>query len=73
LAMSTIFSDSIHRQELSHIESLRYLQRKELTTEIEKKGWMLITFMGHPLGWVNVLQNRTNNYYPKELRILKDL
>jgi len=73
LAMSTIFSDSINRQELSHSESLRYLQRKELATEIEKKGWMLITFMGHPLGWVNVLQNRINNYYPKELRILKDL
>jgi NOL1/NOP2/fmu family ribosome biogenesis protein len=32
----------------------------------------LVKYQGHPLGWINVLQNRINNYYPKELRILKD-
>ncbi|MCH5597281.1 methyltransferase RsmF C-terminal domain-like protein [Niabella ginsengisoli] len=24
------------------------------------------------LGWMNALPNRINNYYPKELRILKN-
>ncbi|MBL7733585.1 MAG: hypothetical protein JNM88_20615, partial [Chitinophagaceae bacterium] len=35
-------------------------------------GWQTVSYNGHPLGWVNKLPNRINNYYPKELRILKE-
>jgi len=43
-----------------------------LNLQTNKKGWSLVTYLGHPLGWVNILPNRINNYYPKELRNLKD-
>jgi NOL1/NOP2/fmu family ribosome biogenesis protein len=36
-----------------------------------EKGWQAVSYKGFPLGWINGLGNRVNNYYPKELRILK--
>ena len=72
LAMSMITSESIGKITLDYSQAIQYLQRKELIIEIENKGWQLVTYQGFCLGWVNVLPNRINNYYPKELRILKD-
>jgi NOL1/NOP2/fmu family ribosome biogenesis protein len=72
LAMSTIMADAIQRTEVDFENAIKYLQRKELNVEIDHKGWQLITYQTHPLGWINSLSNRINNYYPKELRILKD-
>ena len=72
LAMSNIIVEAIPRFELDYEQAILYLQRKDLKLEIEAKGWQLVTYKQHPLGWVNVLPNRINNYYPKELRILKD-
>jgi NOL1/NOP2/fmu family ribosome biogenesis protein len=37
----------------------------------ETTGWQLTTFKNQALGWMNALSNRINNYYPKEMRILK--
>ncbi len=72
LAMSNMVADSIPRTELEKEQAIKYLQRKDLKIEATNKGWQLVTYKGHPLGWVNVLPNRINNYYPKELRILKE-
>lgn len=36
-------------------------------------GWQLVTWQDIPLGWQKHLGNRNNNYYPRHLRILKDL
>jgi 16S rRNA C967 or C1407 C5-methylase (RsmB/RsmF family)/NOL1/NOP2/fmu family ribosome biogenesis protein len=72
LAMSCIVADGIGRVELTREQAIRYLQRKELVIEASNKGWQLVTWFDQPLGWVNILPNRINNYYPKELRILKD-
>ncbi len=36
-----------------------------------KPGWTLVEYEGMKIGWIKVLQNRINNYYPKEMRILK--
>jgi 16S rRNA C967 or C1407 C5-methylase (RsmB/RsmF family)/NOL1/NOP2/fmu family ribosome biogenesis protein len=72
LAMSNLVADSINRMELDYQQSILYLQRKNMVFEPENKGWQLVTYQGHSLGWINVLANRVNNYYPKELRILKD-
>ncbi|HEY6063268.1 MAG TPA: Fmu (Sun) domain protein, partial [Chitinophagaceae bacterium] len=73
LAMSNGVTDSINRTELDHKQSIQYLQRRELNITPGNKGWQLVTYQGHPLGWINALPNRINNYYPKELRILKDI
>jgi NOL1/NOP2/fmu family ribosome biogenesis protein len=72
LAMSNIVSENVQAVELDYDNAIRYLKRKELNIEVDKKGWALVTYQDHPLGWVNILPNRINNYYPKELRILKD-
>ncbi len=72
LAMSRLVTAAIQRTELSYEQSIRYLQRKDLNTGLAGKGWQMVTYQGHPLGWINALPNRINNYYPKELRILKD-
>lgn len=72
LAMSLLVDPAIPSLEVEEADAIRYLQRKEMLVEAPAKGWHLVKYEGHSLGWVNVLSNRMNNYYPKELRILKD-
>jgi NOL1/NOP2/fmu family ribosome biogenesis protein len=72
MAMSNIIAEQVPAFELNYEQAIQYLKKKDLRIETDKKGWALVTFQQHPLGWVNVLANRVNNYYPKELRILKD-
>ena len=71
LAMSSLLGDGIEATELPYDEAIRYLQRQDLSTQFEGRGWQLVRYRGFNLGWVNVLPGRINNYYPKELRILK--
>jgi 16S rRNA C967 or C1407 C5-methylase (RsmB/RsmF family)/NOL1/NOP2/fmu family ribosome biogenesis protein len=73
LAMSSFVNDAIPHTELDYEAAIQYLKRKDFSPSAKKKGWMLVTYQGCNLGWVKVLANRINNYYPKELRILKDL
>lgn len=72
LALSGLISDQITSIELDLEEAIRYLQRKDLSITPPTKGWQLVKFQGYSLGWINALPGRINNYYPKELRILKD-
>jgi 16S rRNA C967 or C1407 C5-methylase (RsmB/RsmF family)/NOL1/NOP2/fmu family ribosome biogenesis protein len=73
LAMSNLISSTIERVELNHDQAINYLKKKDLKEVNEGKGWKLVTYKNYPLGWINVLSSRINNYYPKELRILKDI
>lgn len=73
LAMSEWVSTAVERTQLSYEKAIQYLQRKDLHTDTKTKGWQLASYSGNALGWMNVLQNRINNYYPKELRILKEM
>jgi 16S rRNA C967 or C1407 C5-methylase (RsmB/RsmF family)/NOL1/NOP2/fmu family ribosome biogenesis protein len=72
LAMSRLASSSIDIANFNYEQSIQYLQKKEIQAEISSRGWHLVNYEGHPLGWINVLPSRINNYYPKELRILKE-
>ncbi len=72
LAMSLLVLEEVPRTALNYDQAIQYLQRKDLQLQDIAKGWQLMTYNGHPMGWANVLPNRVNNYYPKELRILKD-
>ena len=72
LALSRIVSDGISRIELDFEQAILYLKKKEMNISLDKKGWNLVAYNGYPIGWVNILPNRINNYYPKMLRILKD-
>jgi 16S rRNA C967 or C1407 C5-methylase (RsmB/RsmF family)/NOL1/NOP2/fmu family ribosome biogenesis protein len=72
LAMSPLAADSVQRNELNYEQSIIYLKRKDIRIATKNKGWQIVCYQGYPLGWINSLTNRINNYYPKELRILKD-
>jgi 16S rRNA C967 or C1407 C5-methylase (RsmB/RsmF family)/NOL1/NOP2/fmu family ribosome biogenesis protein len=71
LAMSTIIHPDLPAIWLSREESLRYLRKEDIHPDTALRGWSLVQFAGHNLGWIKVLPNRSNNYYPKEWRILK--
>jgi 16S rRNA C967 or C1407 C5-methylase (RsmB/RsmF family)/NOL1/NOP2/fmu family ribosome biogenesis protein len=71
LATSSILTAQIPRYELGLDEAIRYLQRADLSIDPPVKGWQVVTYQNQGLGWVNALPNRINNYYPKEMRILK--
>jgi 16S rRNA C967 or C1407 C5-methylase (RsmB/RsmF family)/NOL1/NOP2/fmu family ribosome biogenesis protein len=71
LALSKLLSEVVPSLELSYEQAVKYLQRGELSTRPQKTGWQVVTHRGHTLGWINALPNRINNYYPKEMRILK--
>lgn len=72
LALSTILSPNIKKTELVLPSAIQYLQRRDFELPETTTGWQLAAYKGFPVGWMNVLPNRVNNYYPKELRILKD-
>lgn len=71
LALSTLLSDNIPTTGISYEEAIKYLQRQELSITPETTGWQTVNYQKHALGWINALASRINNYYPKELRILK--
>jgi 16S rRNA C967 or C1407 C5-methylase (RsmB/RsmF family)/NOL1/NOP2/fmu family ribosome biogenesis protein len=71
LALSRL-SDGLPCISLTKEQSLQYLRRKEIVLPDAPKGWNLVGYGGLPLGWVKVLPNRVNNYYPAEWRILKE-
>jgi len=72
LAMSRLCSPAVPAKELMYDSAIKFLQKKEIDFGDTPMGWHLVTFHNVALGWINVLANRANNYYPKELRILKD-
>lgn len=72
LAMSNLVNDSIGRVALDQEQAIQYLKRKDIAVPVKQTGWQLVAYEEHSLGWINALPNRINNYYPKELRILKD-
>lgn len=71
LAQSTILSSGAPATELNHEEAIKYLQRQEMAVEPANTGWQVVQYESQNLGWINSLKNRINNYYPKEIRILK--
>ncbi len=57
------------RIEVSLEEALHFLRKEPIQVGSTPKGFALVTYNKLPLGWVNVLDNRANNLYPKEWRI----
>lgn len=72
LALSTLISIHVQQVALSREDAIRFLQKKDMAPVTSVQGWALITYCGIGLGWVKVLHNRVNNYYPVGWRILKD-
>ena len=71
LALSPILNPKIPTVSLKKEEALQYLRKEEVKTSLISKGWAVVQYEGTNLGWIKVLSNRSNNYYPKAWRILK--
>ncbi len=61
--------DHFQHIEVSLEEALHFLRKEPIQLGSTPKGFALVTYNKLPLGWVNVLDNRSNNLYPKEWRI----
>jgi NOL1/NOP2/fmu family ribosome biogenesis protein len=71
LAMSGLLSNEFPSVELDLENALNYLRRHpDFKLEAAHMGWTLMKYRGLGLGWVKLMGNRVNNYYPKDWRIL---
>ncbi len=70
LAVSNIRSKHFPLLELDDATALQYLRRQDIRPQTAIKGWALACCRNLPLGWVKILPNRINNYYPAAWRIV---
>lgn len=71
LAVSQLISREIVGVSLKREEALQYLRKEPVNLPNTYTGWALVQYENVPLGWVKILSNRVNNYYPSAWRILK--
>lgn len=56
--------------ELSKEDALKYLHHEAIVLDSDvPKGFVVVTYQGHPLGFVKNIGNRANNLYPQEWKI----
>lgn len=75
LAVSLHINTEINAIELTLSEAIIYLKKNDISNfeclNTIENGWFLVTYKKQNIGWAKKIGNRTNNYYPKEWRILK--
>lgn len=71
LALSTsLRADAFPTAELSYLNAIRFLRREPVELPQEcPRGFVVVTYMGHPLGFEKNLGTRANNLYPQEWKI----
>ena len=70
LAMNPDTAAQFPQCELSREQALQYLRREAITLSADQpRGYVIVCYEGHPLGFVNNLGTRANNMYPQEWRI----
>lgn len=56
--------------ELTKEDALKYLHHEAIVLDADvPKGFVVVTYKGHPLGFVKNIGNRANNLYPQEWKI----
>jgi 16S rRNA C967 or C1407 C5-methylase (RsmB/RsmF family)/NOL1/NOP2/fmu family ribosome biogenesis protein len=71
MAMSRLLrSDAYPKAELCLEDALAYLRHEAIKIDAPR-GYIIVTYAGLPLGFVNNLGSRANNLYPAEWRIRK--
>lgn len=72
LALSTsLRRNAFPEVDADYSTAIAYLHREAVTLpEDTPRGFVLLTYMGRPLGFVKNIGNRANNLYPAEWRIL---
>jgi NOL1/NOP2/sun family putative RNA methylase len=69
LAMSYLINKNVQSIELKKEEALNYLRHQSFEVETKYKGWVLVRYNEVALGFIKMMPNRINNYYPMEWRI----
>lgn len=71
LAMSRQLNiDAYPQVELSYAEAINFLRKEAITLpEGTPRGFVVVTYLGYPLGMEKNIGNRANNLYPTEWRI----
>jgi len=70
LAMSSeLNTEAFYRFDVDCRTAISYLRRDNLFFEDLPKGYILLTYKDHPLGFIKNIGNRANNLYPNEWRI----
>ncbi len=69
LALSVALSSEVASVELTKEQALTYLRKAPLVLPDAPKGWVLARYQGLGLGWMKVLSNRINNYWPTNWRV----
>lgn len=70
LAQSIYVNQKVNKIHLTRDEAISFLQKNNLSV-IGEKGINLMCYREYGLGWAKLLDNRLNNYLPKNFRILK--
>jgi len=74
LALSPGFrKGSFPAVDLDYGQAIAYLRRDTLHLPGQEKGWIVVTYDGVSLGFINNLGNRLNNYYPVNWRIRMEI
>lgn len=75
LALSTQLCDgAFPTAELSYPDAIAYLRKEAIVLDASvPRGFVVVTYRQHSLGFVKNLGNRANNLYPQEWRIRKSL
>ncbi|MDQ3050768.1 MAG: RNA methyltransferase [Bacteroidota bacterium] len=71
LALSNELHSGIQKMELSRDQAIAYLRCETVSLTNIRSGWAVVTYKGFALGWIKGIGNRINNYFPRNLRILK--
>lgn len=62
--------DAYPQVELSYAEAINFLRKEAVTLpEGTPRGFVVVTYLGYPLGMEKNIGNRANNLYPTEWRI----
>ena len=69
LALSALLKSDVPSVELDRENAIRFLRKETINSDGLPRGWVLAVFGGRSLGWMKVLPNRMNNYYPAAWRI----
>jgi len=68
--MSVFFrKESLPYVNVSLDSALQYLQRGNFKTQTTPKGWNTVLYGDVPVGFINNIGMRINNYFPIEWRI----
>ena len=73
LALSLMASPNLQKIDVSLENALLFLKKEIFPFPSDTPlGWTLVCFDGSALGWIKILPNRMNNYFPQERRIRMD-